>query len=211
MKTRDRILKTALTLFNEEGEADQTAVDLANVLEISPGNLYYHFKGKDAIIKVLFDNFETEMRMILGGSDGAISNMEDQWVYTYILLEEIYDFRFFYRDLGVLLARYPELAVRFRGLLKEKRKTIGRLLDHLSTNEIIHIDPVLTSLLSDQILATLTYWLSLDQIEGANLPPAHLIHRTVFQTMAMIVPYMGDDGSDMLQQMLAHYEQAIAT
>ncbi|MEO9970167.1 MAG: TetR/AcrR family transcriptional regulator [Hyphomonadaceae bacterium] len=211
MKTRDRILRTALTLFNEEGEADQTAVDLANVLEISPGNLYYHFKGKDAIIKVLFDNFETEMRMILGGSDGAISNMEDQWVFTYILLEEIYDFRFFYRDIGVLLARYPELAVRFRGLLKEKRKTIERLLDHLSSNEIIHIDPVLTSLLSDQILATLTYWLSLDQIEGANLPPAHLIHRTVFQTMAMIVPYMGDDGSDMLQQMLAHYEQAIAT
>lgn len=211
MKTRDRILRTALALFNEEGEVDQTAVDLANVLEISPGNLYYHFKGKDAIISVLFDNFETELRMILGGSDGAISNMEDQWVFIYILLEEIYDFRFFYRDLGVLLARYPELGSRFRGLLKEKRKTIERLLDHLSSTQIIHIDPVLAGLLTDQILATLTYWLSLDQIEGTDLPPAHLIHRTVFQTMAMIVPYMGDDGADMLERMLNHYEQAIAT
>jgi len=211
MKTRDRILRTALTLFNDEGEGDQTAVDLANVLEISPGNLYYHFKGKDAIIHVLFDDFETELRMILSGSDGAISTMEDQWVFIYILLEEIYDFRFFYRDLGVLLARYPELAGRFRALLGEKRKTIERLLSNLADNDVIHIDPVLSGLLTDQILATLTCWLSLDQIEGADLPPAHLIHRTVFQTMAMIVPYMGNDGADMLERMLTHYEAAIAS
>jgi AcrR family transcriptional regulator len=210
MKTRDRILRTALTLFNEEGEADQTAVDLANVLEISPGNLYYHFKGKDAIIHVLFENFETEMRMILGGADGAVSTLEDQWVFIYILLEETYDFRFFYRDLGVLLDRYPDLAVRFRRLLKEKRRAVEGLLEHLTSRELIHIDPVLSGLLTDQILATLTFWLSLDQIEGGDLPPAHLIHRTVFQTMATIVPYMGHDGADMLARMLAHYEQAIS-
>jgi len=210
MKTRDRILQTALTLFNEEGEAEQTAVDLANVLDISPGNLYYHFKGKDAIIHVLFENFETEMRIILGGSDGAISTLEDQWVFIYILLEEIYDFRFFYRDLGVLLDRYPDLAVRFRDLLKEKRRAIEGLLEHLSHRELIHIDPILSELLADQILSTLTFWLSLDQIEGADLPPAHLIHRTVFQAMATIIPYMGADGSAMLARMLAHYEQAIS-
>lgn len=210
MKTRDRILRTALTLFNEEGEVDQTAVDLANALDISPGNLYYHFKGKDAIIHVLFESFETELQMILNGSDGAVSNMEDQWVFTYILLEEIYDFRFFYRDLGVLLARYPELAPRFRGLLNEKRRTISRLLDHLSETGTIHIAPVLRDVLTDQILATLTCWLSLDQIEGANLSAAHLIHRTVFQMMALIVPYMGDEGADMLERMIAYYEQAVS-
>ena len=210
MKTRDRILRTALALFNEEGEAEQTAVDLANVLEISPGNLYYHFKGKDAIIHVLFENFETEMRMILGGSDGVVSTLEDQWVFIYILLEEIYDFRFFYRDLGVLLDRYPDLAVRFRGLLQEKRRTIEALLEHLSGRGLIRIDPVLSGLLTDQILSTLTFWLSLDQIEGVDLPPGDLIHRTVFQAMATIIPYMGDEGADMLGRMLAHYEQAIA-
>lgn len=210
MKTRDRILRTALNLFNEVGEADQTAVDLANVLEISPGNLYYHFKGKDAIIHVLFENFETEMRMILGGSDGAVSTLEDQWVFIYILLEEIYDFRFFYRDLGVLLDRYPDLAVRFRRLLKEKRRAVEGLLEHLSDRKLIHIDPVLAGLLADQILSTLTFWLSLDQIEGGDLPPAHLIHRTVFQTMATIIPYMGHDSADMLSRLLAHYEQAIS-
>ncbi|MEL8056328.1 MAG: TetR/AcrR family transcriptional regulator, partial [Pseudomonadota bacterium] len=74
MKTRDRILSAALDLFNEEGEAEITALDIANALEISPGHLYYHFKGKDALIQALFDNFEEEMRIILQGAQGLISS-----------------------------------------------------------------------------------------------------------------------------------------
>lgn len=141
MKTRDRILHVSLLLFNEEGEAQQTAVDISNALGISPGNLYYHFKGKDAIIRALFDSFEEEMRIILRGSRGRVTSIEDNWVYLYIILEEIYDFRFFYRNLGVLLDRYPDLANRFRSLVAEQRTTIHNVLDDLRDAEALLIDP----------------------------------------------------------------------
>ncbi len=206
MKTRDRILHVSLLLFNSEGEAPQTAVDIANALDISPGNLYYHFKGKDAIIRALFDQFEEEMRIILRGSQGGVASIEDNWLYTYILLEEIYDFRFFYRDLGVLLDRYPDLAVRFRSLVAEKRRTILRILDDLSQLAILAVDPRLKPALADQIIMTLTFWLAGDALTAHRHDGPDLIHRTVFQVMCLIVPYMGEAGALALPGMIRRLE-----
>ena len=53
--TKIKILATALQLFNNEGEAQVSSVDIASVMGISPGNLYYHYKGKDEIIAALFE------------------------------------------------------------------------------------------------------------------------------------------------------------
>ena len=209
MKTRDRVLHISRTLFNEEGEADQSAVDIANVLGISPGNLYYHFKGKDAIIHALFDEFEEEMMMILRGSRGAITSIQDSWVYTYIIFEEIYDFRFFYRNLGALLARYPSLARRFGALLGEKRTSIRGLLEDLQSADLISLAPAMSNMLEEQMLMTATCWLSMDQIEGNKLSSKHLIHKTVYQMMTLIVPYMGEAGFAALKAMSAYYTTAI--
>jgi len=207
MKTRDRILHTSLLLFNVEGEAQQTAVDISNALGISPGNLYYHFKGKDAIIRALFEAFEEEMRVILRGSRGRVTSIEDNWVYIYIILEEIYDFRFFYRNLGVLLDRYPDLAVRFRSLVAEQRMTILDVLNGLAKAEVLTIDPRLKEALTDQIMMTLTFWLEADALNRKEHDGAALIHRTVFKVMCLIVPYMGETGFEALSRMIEHYEK----
>jgi len=207
MKTRDRILQVSLLLFNEEGEAQLSSVDLANALEISPGNLYYHFKGKDVIIRALYDRFEEEMRVILRGSSGGVASIEDNWVYIYILLEEIYDFRFFYRDLAGLIARYPDLAGRFRALIAEKRQTILRILDDLARLSVIEIDPRLIPPLTDQIITTLTFWLAGDSLTRESHDGPSLIHKTVFQVMCLIVPYMGKEGHAALSGMIRHLKE----
>ena len=211
MKTRDRILETSLRLFNEEGEAGQSAVDIANELGISPGNLYYHFKGKDAIIRALFDDFEEEMRVILRGARGRITSIEDNWVYTYIILEEIFDFRFFYRNLGELLARYPDLAVRFRALLAEKRAAIESGNAELVRKGVLTLGPRMDEVITDQILSALTFWLSLDVIEGGNGPASDLIHKTVFHIMSLVAPHMGAAGFDAMQAMISYYDRAVGT
>lgn len=211
MKTRDRILDVSLALFNAEGEANQTSVDIANALDMSPGNLYYHFKGKEPIIEALFDRFEEEMRIILDDSHTAVTSVEDNWIFVYIVLEEIYDFRFFYRNVGDMMERYPGLASRFRKILALKRRAIENLLNQLEKRGIVEVDKRLRAPLVQQMLSTWTFWLSHDLIEGSHRSGPQLIHDTVLQFMLLVVPYMGAAGADAVDGMLEHHRELTRT
>jgi len=210
MKTRDRILATSLELFNREGEASQTAVDIASAVELSPGNLYYHFKGKDAIIRALFDQFEEEMQIILRGTRGNVTSIEDHWVYIYIVLEEIYDFRFFYRNIAELLSRYPDLAIRFRALLKDKETAMEGVLADLERSGALELEERLRGVVAEQIIGTLTLWLTQDAIKGGTENPASLIHQTVYQIMCLVVPHMGTNRIELMERMATFYEEKVA-
>ncbi|MEM6535377.1 MAG: TetR/AcrR family transcriptional regulator [Pseudomonadota bacterium] len=207
MKTRDRILDRSLALFNAEGEAEQSAVDIANALDMSPGNLYYHFKGKEPIIEALFERFEEEMTLVLQADPKGLETVEDYWVFTYIILEEIYDFRFFYRNLGELIARYPALGHRFRRILAMKRQAVHGMLRQLYRRGVLKIDRRIEGHLIDQMVSTLTFWLSRDLIEGEAREGPQLIHDTVLQFMLLLVPYLGEAGFATLSLMLERHQE----
>ena len=80
MKTRERILHKSLELFNELGEPNVTTLLISDELEISPGNLYYHFKSKIDILTELFDWYEKEMSALLDVPDEPM-DIEDQWFF----------------------------------------------------------------------------------------------------------------------------------
>ena len=58
MKTTDRIIAAAVTLFNEKGTKAVSTHHIAAAAGISPGNLYYHFRNKGEIIRAIFEEAE---------------------------------------------------------------------------------------------------------------------------------------------------------
>ncbi len=192
MKTRDRILLTSLTLFNELGEANVTTVDIAIEMEISPGNLYYHFKGKEAIIEQLYTLMESELLAVLDAGLEDEIDVENAWFYLYVVFEQIYKYRYFYRNIADLLARYPALQKRFAKVLGKKRKTALATLQLLADAEVVEISSELQHQhLADNIVMLLTYWLNFSELEQrSQANPVLSIHRGVFQVMSLIAPYL---------------------
>ena len=60
MKTRDRIIQTAIDLFNQQGMYKTSVRDIAQVLSISPGNLSYHFSRKEDLLTAILDRYRQQ-------------------------------------------------------------------------------------------------------------------------------------------------------
>lgn len=192
VKTRDRILMTSLDLFNEEGETNVTTVDIANELDISPGNLYYHYHGKDAIISELYEQFDSRMRQVLTAPVEKPLELEDNWFYLYVVFEEIYAFRFFYQNLTDLLARDTKIQARFRRILELKRKAVLAICQSVQDEGILRATDEEIETAADTIVLTLTYWLTFNELRSGERGAAIIIHSGVFQVMSILAPYFGE-------------------
>ncbi|MEP3889169.1 MAG: TetR/AcrR family transcriptional regulator [Hellea sp.] len=188
-KTKEKILKTALGLFNNEGESAVSSVDIASVIGISPGNLYYHYKGKDEIIVELFTDFEDEIRQVLSSPVNEPLKLEDNWVYLYIIFEEIFDFRFFYKNQSELIDRIPALRNSFSRILSLKEKTAHALLSTLESQGHLQFDEGEKPALAGRIAQHFTFWLQYHDLRHGTSPPKSLIDQGVFMTLIQITPY----------------------
>ena len=199
MKTKDRILQYSLKLFNEEGEQAVAPVDIANALEISPGNLYYHFKGKDPIIHQLFLDFEEEFRMVLNAPIKKRMELNDNWIYLYILFEEIADFRFFYRNIQSLLERYPDLERKFRRLMKVKVDSMASLIAGLEEVNFIKISEIEAAQMAERFALQLTYWPTYQTLMDDEVSVPESIHKGVFGIISQLTPYVTEGSEDFLE------------
>ena len=131
IKTSQRILLTALTLFNEHGENSVSSVDIAMELDISPGNLYYHYKGKEVMVSALLQLHQKNMLALLAAKSDDVLNADDLFYYFYMLIDHLHLFRFFYRSPADLDEKYPDTVRLRKRLMQALESRLNGLLSAL--------------------------------------------------------------------------------
>jgi AcrR family transcriptional regulator len=190
-QTRQRILDTALTMFNAQGEPNVTTNHIADELEISPGNLYYHFRNKDDIIEQLFARFEERMDAALSAPEGRLPGLEDIWLQLHLVFECIWDYRFLHRDLVEILSRNRRLRLRFARILKRADEQAHGVMRGLSQAGIMRASKDELAATATNVLVIATFWLNYAAARGDRDEHA-AIRAGIVQVMMLLAPFLRD-------------------
>ncbi|MGR6832875.1 TetR/AcrR family transcriptional regulator [Aliivibrio wodanis] len=214
MKTKDRIILGALTLFNQNGERNITTNHIAAHLEISPGNLYYHFRNKEEIIHGIFDNYaidlKTRFKPMAEEEQSTMPSVQIMLSYLDSIFELMWNYRFFYANLPDILSRDEALKLKYV-------KAQTSLNDNLITIMNGFRDSGLIALEDDELYA-LTKTLHLVASCWINYQTALLsdkeitediIYQGMLQMLNVVRPMATEQGRVKILELEAHYKNRL--
>lgn len=119
--TKKRIILKAIDNFNKNGVGNVRVHDIAKAMEISPGNLTYHFKTKSDLMYAVHDYMMAALTESMAGKE-QFEGVEDIVFVTSAYMKFQVQHRFFYRDFLEIIRLCPDLQASYKivinGVLK---------------------------------------------------------------------------------------------
>ena len=209
-RTRERILETSLSLFNRLGEPHVTTADIADEMNISPGNLYYHFRNKDDIIGELYAAYEASLLPLLTVPDDPPPGVEDLWFMLHLLFERMRDYRFLYRDLDEITSRNRKLASRFADVIQRGERTMIELCRSLvRTGQMRASEREIGAIAANATLVS-TYWMSWQRVVGVRRgasgeADSMSLDHAAYHVLALIAPFLLGEGRALIERLGEDY------
>jgi len=166
-KTQSRIKKTAVALFNRHGTGRVSTNSIADHCGISKGNLHYHFKNKQEIIRAIYADMTSEIESGWYGDEQqpTVTHMAEMFVRQ---LDLIWRYRFFYREMVALVHNDADLRLSVIAHRKKRIDAVIRFFEVLvdagvlkkpRSMESLHYLVIMTWIFSDN-------WLNFIELQG---------------------------------------------
>ena len=182
---------------------------ISNELKISPGNLYSHYPAKDELINALFDRYEAAQNELLQAAPN-VRHVEDAWLFFHMWFEQIWQYRFLYRDLNDLLSKNRRLETHFQRVLGRQTTAVREVLDGLSRERALAIDARAARSVAESMVVVLTYWLSYEYVRDPRraLEPesaAQALARGAYHVLSLLMPYLDAPQREHLHTLVGPY------
>lgn len=205
MKTKERILLGSLDLFNLNTANEVTTNDIAKELKMSPGNLYFHYKNKEQIIRELFKRLAQETNLIWKPQTKLAKKNEKIQLVDFIdrNLQLYWKFRFFHRELYTLRKKDPELSKLWRLHLKKMSRLMIILYKHwVRAGVMLPIESVSEMEFVGELLfvASNSFMQFFETVDRA--PHQKTIEKARRHITRMLTPYLTGQTKDSLEKII---------
>lgn len=203
--TRTQILVASLLLFNEQGEPQTTTNEIADEVDISPGNLHYHFRKKGEIVEALLAEFQADARHVLRQPESGKASLDDFWVFLHGLLECTAAYRFLFRDSETLAADHPKVQRALTNFSKGLIAVFELYLRAMAASGVLKIQTDDAAALSRNLAVLALYsdrfGALFEKAKSAD-DAALRIAQAIFGALK---PYAKGQSDQQLDELLAHY------
>lgn len=191
MTTREKILNTALTLFNKDGTSAVSTNHIAEAAGISPGNLYYHFRNKEEIIRELFERLSAANDAAFALPTDALPTLSDLQRMVKANYKILWQYRFAHRELVALLQADSELRARFLTARQRGFEGFNKLFHAFVTAGILRppANNDAVSNLAEIIWMITEFWLNSLELGGKAVDESQM-ERGVQLMLLILEPYI---------------------
>ena len=172
MTTRERIIETAIDLFNASGTKAVTTNHIAAAMGISPGNLYYHFRNKEAIIRAIFDQMhEVGAKEYLAINAVRGPGTAETMAETFVMIQQFnWRYRFFKRELTALVMADPLLGEQFVASHRVNLAMVDAALERsIAQGFLVPLAETVRKLLAEQAWMMTLFWLNYLEVGGEEV------------------------------------------
>ena len=191
--------------MRQEGAQPVGTSRIAQAVGVSPGNLYYHFKNREDIVRALFAGLDSEFRAILADDiDLPISpaRFADFYLRSFDL---VWTYRFFFGALHHLLRRDDALAAQYRALQDWALVALEAIVRQLVADGAM-VPPRREDGLQSIALNTWLIWINwvrFLQISGRETLSKGDLAKGVGQIFDLLAPYLVDTFEDAARRVLS--------
>jgi AcrR family transcriptional regulator len=169
---------------------------------ISPGNLYYHFRNKEEIIREIFGRIIEDFDVLYKNPKHHAVTAAGFFDIFKKTCDLYFKYRFFYLELAPLLGQDPLLKKRYRANLRVRLEQQKRFYSMLMKEGIIRpsSEKELTAgMISGWIVSD--FWLTWLYISGEQITPER-IGGSLLQIYYLLKPYLTDRAAVEIEKTL---------
>ena len=193
--TKQKIVDTALELFNTHGLAKVTLRTIAKEIGISQGNLNYHFKKREDIIETLYYKLVKNLDAIFELKKETDNIFEALFDVSEKVMHNFYDYRFIFLDFVHIMRENKIIKGHYLQLVQHREIQVMQLFQLLIKEEFLR-KPLLeneyenlykrTQIMSD-------FWFSYVIISSKNISKSSIKEYSVLINQN-IFPYLTEKG-----------------